>query len=74
MNQVSFLFLANLIHVISFVLRYIYLYIENIYVHDNTKFGEKICNNLNVEYLIIESLIEYFISQIAKDSIDVPYI
>lgn len=74
MNQVSFLFLANLIHVISFVLRYIYLYIENIHVHDNTKFGEKICNNLNVEYLIIESLIEYFISQIAKDSIDVPYI
>lgn len=74
MNQVSFLFLANLI--ISFVLRYIYLYIENIHVHDNTctKFGEKICNNLNVEYLIIESLIEYFISQIAKDSIDVPYI
>lgn len=72
MNQVSFLFLANLI--ISFVLRYIYLYIENIHVHDNTQFGEKICNNLNVEYLIIESLIEYFISQIAKDSIDVPYI
>lgn len=56
------------------MLRYIYLYIENIHVHDNTKFGEKICNNLNVEYLIIESLIEYFISQIAKDSIDVPYI
>lgn len=72
MNQVSFLFLANLI--ISFVLHYIYLYIENIHVYDNTKFGEKICNNLNVEYLIIESLIEYFISQIAKDSIDVPYI
>lgn len=68
MNQVSFLFLA------SFVLRYIYLYIENIHVHDNTQFNEKICNNLNVEYLIIESLIEYFISQIAKDSIDVPYI
>lgn len=56
------------------MLRYIYLYIENIHVHDNTQFGEKICNNLNVEYLIIESLIEYFISQIAKDSIDVPYI